>query len=278
MGQVSIVGQSVASERTFDMASLLQDSEGGMGQHSKVSFKPPAPTLKTSSTMTDEMGGGVARGRNLGVAKFQFNDSQASSGIKSQGTSYSRKMNKISKKHTLEDAEKALGIKASQPMRSKPGQLRMPRRDHSPEADLRATKGLLQVAEVRRPGGVRASHPHDVATASRVSSSKASSRGVTPTLYIQQPATTLRSSTPGMPGGVGDLSQLGGIAGQGVPMSVNPVDLVRAIGGDDMSETVDADALESIGTGSMGSPESSMTFSPRNNDLASVDIMPMTVE
>jgi hypothetical protein len=277
VGQLSTFGQSVASERTFDMASLLQDSEGGMGQHSKVSLKPPAPTLKSSSTMTDEIGGGVARGRNLGVAKFQFNDSQASSGIKSQGTSYSRKMNKISKKHTLEDAERALGIKASQPIRSKPGQLRMPRRDLSPEADLHATKGLLQVVEVRRPG-VRASHPHDVATANRVSSSKASSREVTPTLYIQQPATTLRSSTPGMPGGVGDLSQLGGIAGQGVPMSVNPVDLVRAIGGDDMSETVDADGLESIGAGSMGSPESSMTISPRNNDLASVDIMPTSVE
>jgi len=277
VGQVSTVGQSVASERTFDVASLLQDSEGGMGQHSKVSFMPPTPTLKSSSTMTDEIGGGVARGRNLGVAKFQFNDSQVSSGIKSQGTSYSRKMNKISKKNTVEDAE-ALGIKASQPRRSKPGQLRMPRRDHSPDADLRATKGLLQVAEVRRSGGVRASHPQEVAAASRVSSSKASSRGATPTLYIQQPAITLRSSTPSTPG-VGDLSQLGGIAGQGAPMSVNPVDLVRAIGGNDMSETVDADGLESIGGGgSVGSPESSMTISPRNNDLAGLAIMPVTTE
>ena len=45
-----------------------------------------------------------------------------------------------------------------------------------------------------------------------------------------------------------------------------------------MSETVDADGLESIGAGSMGSPESSMTISPRNNDLASVDIMPTSVK
>jgi len=253
-GSIKSIGASLKTAGTdsvamnsLELASLLQTSEGGMGQHSKISFHAPAPILKTSSTMTDERGGGVARGRTLGRAQFDFNDSSSLSGPKSQGTSYSRKVNRINRNNAVNEAQ-ALGI--TSPVKGKTTKFRAPRRDNSPEADVRATSGLLKVGTVRPPGAaVRASHPPDGPALAR-------QKKEIPVLFIQKSKPVVgeltASADPITPSSIT-------MQGEQARMSVNPVDAVRNLIGHDVSDILDPDEA----SGFAGTPESSVTLSPR---------------